>query len=199
MNSRVGYLRFFCVFLLGMVSLSGIGMHRCSKITPSEIPNLPNDPSSSDSLAPCPSSVNVTFIDPVQKNPLQHYLIPPKFEVAVENSSVISGFTIGLRSNETDHSLTRIYLSPEFEGVITSRIWKEIEDGVLEMMVEVKTAADTATDSVWIIKDSFRDFLSRNWIFILIGVILIPSVVLVTNYVLNKRIASKSKTAEKLK
>ena len=170
-----------------------------SEIIPSDITILPNGPSSSDSLAPNASSVNVTFIDPIQKTPLKHYLLPPTFEVAVENSSVITGFTVGLRSNETGLGITRIYLSPEIEGIITSRIWKESDDGVLEMIVEVKTAGDTATDSVWIIKDSLGDFLSRNWIFILIGVVLISSVAIVSNYVLNKRIASKSKTAENLK
>ncbi|MHA1452562.1 MAG: hypothetical protein ACTSRD_06855, partial [Promethearchaeota archaeon] len=70
MKTRVGYQRFFCVFLLGMMSLSGIGMFGYSKIIPSDITILPNGPSSSDSLAPYASSVNVTFIDPVQKTPL---------------------------------------------------------------------------------------------------------------------------------
>jgi hypothetical protein len=193
MNSRVVYLRFFCIFLLGMMSLSGIGMHRYSKIPPSEFLNSPNGLSSSDTLAPSPSSVNVTFIYPVQRNPLQHYLFPPKFEVAIENSSIITWYTIGLRSNETGLGSARIYFSVELEGVITSRIWKESENGVLQMIVEAKTAEHTATDSVWIIKDTFEDFLSRNWIFILIGTVLVISVPIITNRLMNKRIASKSK------
>jgi hypothetical protein len=111
--STESYLQFFCVFVFGMLSLSGIGMPCFSKIYPSEILISQNSPSSSNSLELCPSSVNVTFIEPVQKNPFQHYLFPPKFEIILENSSVITGFTVGLRPNDTSLGVTRIYFSPE--------------------------------------------------------------------------------------
>jgi hypothetical protein len=162
-------------------------------IDPYEPLNLLNSPISSNSQSPSASSVNVSFIEPVQRNPLKHYLLPPTFKVALENSSEITGFTVGLLSNETGLGMTRIYLSVELEGVITSRIWKESENGILEMIVTAKTAENTATDSVWIIKDTFVDYLARNWPFILIGVVLVPSVALVSNYLINKRIKSKQK------
>lgn len=198
MNSKVVFLRCICVFLLGMMSLSTMGMYSYSEIYPSEIQHLQNGLSGSNSLTSYTSTVNVTFLDPVQRNPLRHYLLPPKFEVTIENSSVITGFRVGLRSNETDHEITRIYLSPELEGVILMSLWNEIEDGVIEMIVEVRTAEDTATDSVWIIKDLFGDFLSRYWIYIVLGVVLSISVVIVTNYAMKKRIKSKMHKSENL-